>query len=689
MKLDHIRLSFNDAYGGTNVAASILSLETRLNKFQPDRLQFDVKNLITKGVSLVMVISKEGEKDTTTSKHPLQLLAGDIDLSDINISFENKLSGLYYGNTIRHLLIADTKFDMATEKATVKKVLLDSSFVKFVSPKSVAQKIVDTVVEKSASWDIVVKELQLNNDHVQYDNNNIAPKKEGVDFSHLDLQQIKINTKNVRYSTDSIIAGIDQLHFIDKSGFSIDTTHARIIYSSKGIQATELYVKTPQSVIQNSLILTYDNIRQVKSAPQNSKVAVKLSNTVIAVNDLYMLVPSIKKSMPPEKFRNNIVKLNTGINGTLQKLNIPYLQLAGFSGTVVNAKAVLYNIMDTNKMAYDITIYNSNIPKTDILKFLPANNSTKEITSKIPVVLKLNTHLKGNLKNTVAYLNINSAEFALVGKAAIKNLNDPAKLSYAIVLDNSRIERSFINSIVPKGTMPNSISLPETILLKGSAIGDMNNISPNVQLGGTYGIITAKGYVHNFKNKEAATYDLNFTTDNFALGKFLKKDTVMGSVTLGASAKGRGFNYKTMQSVIKADVKSIGFKKYEYKNISLNADLNRGNVISNGSVNDSNLQLNFNATANVGGKYPRDVEATIVLDTVQLKKLNLYKENFAASFKTYIKAENLDPENLNVYVVIDSSKLKINNKNYVLDSIVAIAKKSDNVNDLYERKLCF
>ncbi|MEI9935065.1 MAG: hypothetical protein WDM71_09520 [Ferruginibacter sp.] len=77
--------------------------------------------------------------------------------------------------------------------------------------------------------------------------------------------------------------------------------------------------------------------------------------------------------------------------------------------------------------------------------------------------------------------------------------------------------------------------------MTGSAKGDMNNIEPNLKLGGTYGIITAKGYIHQFKNKESATYNLQLTAENFEAGKLLKQDTLLGAVSLNVTAKGQGF----------------------------------------------------------------------------------------------------------------------------------------------------
>jgi len=680
--LHNIRLKYADDHGGTNIAATISNLDVSLNKFNLSSMQFGVDKFKTDSIDLRMLISKNGKAATSDSKNDLKLSLDQVELEHINIAFTNKVNGMYYGNTVQHLIIKNAKVDLGEENATVDKVSLDSSFVKFISPTMASTKKIDTATVKASTWHIAVKDLQLHNDQVQFDNDTKKPTNDGIDFNHLNIQHIAVDGNGIAYSSDTILATINQLSLVDKSGFVIDTTHAKVIYSNKEISTTGLYLKTPQSLLQTDAAIKFNDIKTLMTAPANTSVNVIFKNSIIAVNDLYLVAPSVKKSLPPQKFRNNFVKLNTTVDGTLQQLNIHSLQVAGLSGSVINAKAILYNITDSNRLAYDATIFNSTIQKADIIKFIPTNDKTdRENIEKIPVVLLLNTHIKGDLRNTVADINVNSAPFKLVAKANIKNLNNTKKLRYDIVINNSRIEKSFINTIVPQGTIPPNISLPDIIIVTGSAKGDMNNIQPDLKLDGNYGTATVKGYVYNFKNKEEAIYDLQFTTNNFALGRLLKKDTLIGNISLSGSAKGRGFNYKTMHTAVTATVSRAVFEKYNYKNISLAANLNGGNITSKGSVNDSNIRLQYSVLANTNGKYP-SATATVIVDTVQLQKLHLYNDVLNGSFKVDIKAPSLDPNNMDVYVAIDSSKINLKNKIYYLDSIIAKANKADGVTDV-------
>jgi len=675
--------NYKDNYGGNVLSANIKNATITFDKLQPDRMVFNVNKFETNGLDFSMSSFKTPHSDIkpkadTASKNNLLFTAKKLDLHNINVAVDNKDNGMFYGNHFQNLIVSNTDVNLATSKVGLDKITLDSSSVQFIAAKATTQNEAADTTTKSAGWVVTLKNLELNKDEVQFDNNAMPQTKEGLNPAHIHAKNINIHAAEIFYSSDSIKTIINQLAFNEKSGFTLDSTHARILYSAKGIAAAELYIKTPQSLIQNSLELKYDNIAELTTHPKNTTVNADLLHTKIAVNDIYMLMPAVEKYMPKEKFRNNNINLNTKINGTLQQLNIPVLQVSAFSGSTINAKAILFNVTDTKNIGYDITVFNSHIPKTDLQKFLPAN----PYVNKLPPVIDFGTHLKGNLKNTTVDININSNGLKLNGTATAKNLNNPKALQYNVNIKSGTVTRDFITAMVPPNTIPANIQLPDVITLKGTAKGDENNIEPNLTLGGTYGDITAKGYVHNFKNKEAAQYDIHFTSSDFAAGKLLKQDSVLGNITMSVAAKGKGFNYKTMHSAINMQVQSAEIMQYNYTNVDVDANLDGGIVSSNGSINSGALKMQYEAKANISTEYPSAVDFTLVLDTLLLQQLHLYKDTLNAAFKAHIKGNDLNPKNLSLSALIDSIKLNIKNQPYALDSISLIATTEAGTHDI-------
>ena len=677
--LNDIKLKFTDRFGGREIVANIKKLEANLNQFQPDKMRFNVVDFSTDGMDLSMMTSKIAINNINadTANIDLFLKAKNMDLRNVNILYKNKVDGMYYKNKINHFGISNIDLNLANQKGLLGDIFLYNSFIQYTDPIKKIKTLPDTI-SVANKWNIGIGTVNLLNNEIIYDDNNIAAK-EGLDMAHLHLSKIKLDVANIIYHGDSIIAAVKQLAFKDKSGFSVDTTHATFRYTNKGLVVDQLHVSTPQSTIQSSLIIKYDDVKKITVNSENSTINLKLNNTVIAVNDLYLLMPFVKKYLPVQQFKNNVIKLSTEVNGSLFRMNIPALQVAALNGTRINAKAVLYNVTNPKQLTYDIAVFNSTIPKSDIVKYFFGKS---DLINKLPPSFNFGTHLKGNLKSTVADISLISTNLQIAGKAAIKNFDNPSALQYNISIADSKIDKDFLIALIPPGSIPETINLPAIIKLSGTAKGDMNNVQPNLLLSGGYGIANVKGFIRQFKQPEKATYNISFFTKDFQIGKLIKQDSLIGNLSLSGTAIGRGFNYKTMNASIKANVERIGLHQYNYQNLLLDANLNNGAIKSNGIINDPNVQLSYAATANVNAKYPT-LETTLRVDTIQLLPLHLYNDTLNASFTAYLKAADLDPEKMDIYALVDSSKINVGNKLYALDSIVAAAKNIDGINTLY------
>ncbi|MES2431866.1 MAG: translocation/assembly module TamB domain-containing protein [Bacteroidota bacterium] len=670
--LDRVRLNFKDDYAGSSFQAVINKLNATLNKFQPDRLQFGIDKFDADSVDFLMNIVKLPIPDTTSGTDEgmyLSLTSGESDIRNLNVVVNDKTTGMYYANNVRHLLLTDGSIDLLNQKIKGGKAQLDSSVIAFVAPKPIVKDPADTTV--SPFWDVRLNDLQMKYNVFKYDDNTIAPQKDGLDPAHLELSDIFANAKQIHYSLDTMSASVQQLKFKDKSAFRLDSTHANLLYTKNGISATELYVKTPNSLIQNTLEIKYDDVNTLATAPQNSDVSIKLDNSIIAINDIYALMPSVKKMLDPSKFSNTVLNLNTEIQGNFQRLNIPFLQLRTSAGSNINARAILYNVTDNKKMSYDIYVFNSSLQKSDVAKFLPDEQKTQ--FQKFPNTLNLTAHLKGDMKQTTTSLDVSGGDFRFAGQGSVQNFDNPAALKYDVNIKQGRVTKSFINSLLPPNTFPEAIRLPDLILMSGTAKGDMNNIQTNMKLDGSYGVATINGTINNFKDPETAKYDVQLSGNEFELGKLMNNDSMIGKISFSGSATGRGFNYKTMSADISSKIQSITLQKYTYRDLDIHATFNNGNVKSEGTINDPAIRLQYDVAANLKTKYPSGIAATMLIDTLLLGRLNLVKDTVSFAGKVYIDAPDLDPNHLDGYASIDSVRLNVKNKNYFIDSILAKA----------------
>ncbi len=684
---DRVLLKYSDKKEGVDFTAYIKGLDASLNSFRPERTIFDIENFSAEKVDFFMTMYKDNSKDTmiiepgTMDSLPgygLSINASKLNLRDVNVSVQDKITGMYYNNKVKHLGLSNAFFDMTRSIATADSLLLDSSFVQFTNPVSKPEKkTVDSGIVITPPWYINVKQVSLSNNQVKFDDNNLA-KAAGFDIGHFNVNGLKTDIANLIYSENTTQGLVKQLAFKDTSGFTLDSTHVNFLMTDTILSAKDLYVKTPGSLLQDFFEIKFDSISGITKNPRNSLLSAMLHNSTLAFNDLYLLVPSLKTSFPPAQFANTKVFFNTEIRGNLAQVYLPSLQLL-FGGSSLRAHGSLYNLTDANKFYYDLYIDQGIFRKSDILKFIP--KETLESFGQLPNVINLRGRITGNKDNLTSDIVASGDGMMLSGKFSLKNISDPKRLGYDFAIKNSTFSKKFILDILPPGILPPEINLPAINHISGTLKGNVNDLVANLRMGGSYGVMTIKGFIKNVKYPEIATYDLFITTNNYSIGKLISQDSVLGKITGSFKLKGKGLNYKTMQSDILASIKQVQYKNYNYQNAEIAANFNEGLIDSKGSIDDPNLKLQYDLDLNVRGQYPA-VNGFVNVDTAKLQALNLYTDTLNFSLYANIGANSLQPRNLDINTVIDSVRLQMGSNFYLLDSISLIATSAGGVDDI-------
>lgn len=689
--LNKVAFRMDDKFSGTYMTANIQKLNSEFSKFQPDRLNFAIDNLDASGVNYFMRSNKESVPDTTLKiisdsalKEPtygLYITSNHFKINQAKVDIENTITGMKYKNDLEELKLTDVLFNMEQSIATADSLLLQNGYVVFNTAKINKDAIVQKVTTDSlpeSSWLIKAKNVNFKNLAATYNDNNVQPAP-GFDASHIDAKNINANIASFLYSKDSTRALVSQLIINDKSGLRIDTTHANILFTNQFIVASDLYIKTANSLIQKEFKLTYDSLADIMLHPQNALIDADLDNTVIAFDDLYILSPALKTSFPPQQFAHNKLTIQTALKGNLQRLYLPYLRINGLSGTSLSARGTLYNLTDAENLRYDLYILNSRLLKKDLLKFVPIENQAQ--LAQLPDILNVQGRFTGSTNNLVADFKTVNPGLSFDGKINLTNLQNPEKLQYDVAINNATVSKKTILGFIPAGTLPENINLPETINAKGKFKGSSAGFDADLKVATDLGNFTLKGFLKDYANPDRAKYDLSFGTGGFNLGKLLGQDSVMGNLSGNFIAKGTGFDYKKMNTDIIADINSFYFNKYNYTNAALKANLDKGYLQSMGAINDPNLILNYDVTSNLANEYPTLV-GFVNVDTARLQPLQLYADTLDFSLFAIIKANNLKPGSLDVETYIDSIRMLTNTQRIFMDTISLLATSDAGVDDI-------
>ena len=317
----------------------------------------------------------------------------------------------------------------------------------------------------------------------------------------------------------------------------------------------------------------------------------------------------------------------------------------------------------------------------DILLFAPILIKTNPFMSYPNAILRVNGRVAGKLKNfSIPNIEISGiGTTKVVTNGRIIGLPDSDKAYFDLNVKQLKSGSKDLNGILPPGTIPTSIQLPENFTAVGTFKGTITNFYTNMNLVSSFGNAKIKGnYDRTVKNNDK--YDAQTELTNFHLGKFIKNNAV-GKVTAKATVKGNGTDLKTATVSLNGTIQKAYYNKYTYQNLSVKGNIRNGNFNATALANDPNLKFDLVSSGSFKDKYPTG-KLKLNVDIADLEKLNLHAGpmKIRGVVDADIQSANLDYLN----GTMQANSISITNEagQFVIDSINVVATSTSEKNTL-------
>ncbi|MBC8034608.1 MAG: translocation/assembly module TamB domain-containing protein, partial [Chitinophagaceae bacterium] len=313
------------------------------------------------------------------------------------------------------------------------------------------------------------------------------------------------------------------------------------------------------------------------------------------------------------------------------------------------------------------------VDMTEIGQFMP---DLKKNPSLRPIMRKF-ISASGTISGSMARLRINSLNVSdkdgtrLFVTGVVQNAMDPDRMIATLQQIDIRSGERSIKSWVPAGTVPDSISIPSWLRLQGSTTYSKNNLLTDLRLNSAIGDITINGKASNYTDAQNSRYDVRVPLIRMDVGKLLQ-DTSLGRINVSFSAKGRGYDIKTLSADVNLLVREAFYNKYRFHDISSVMSMDRGNY---------NLYLqskDTNALATLQLEGLIDSINSTVAGTLDLKKLDFYATRLSASpmaakGNMIVDVTGMQPRHLNGSVLLSGIQFADDSSIYVLDTLNLLA----------------
>ncbi|WP_214071571.1 translocation/assembly module TamB [Mucilaginibacter sp. dw_454] len=442
--LDRINIKYKDLTTGNDVKFILGHFDTRIKYFDLDKMKFTIPKINLSGVQAQIIqtpigssIAQAAKVDTAVKPLNMDLSLGTIDVSKINVVYR---SGEMAANVnLDKFLVEMDKIDLKNQRVGIKSIELSDTKAKLTlaKPKTVTKAVVkaikklDTIAANPQSgkgWSATLGKIVFANDDIQFDNDAQKPIAKGLDFGHMHIRALNADAENISYNPDTISGNINAFTFNDKSGLAINKFHTKFFYGPKNAYLNDLLVETPNSVIQKQVQVSYPSIAAISKNIGSLHINANVDGTKISLKDVLFLMPTMASMEPFKHSSNSIFRIDGKVEGAVNNLDIPELEIRGLSNTHIKASAKLKGLPDMNKAYFDVNLADFTTSASDIAKLAPAGTIPSSVS--VPASMNLKGTFKGGMFNFNTKLNLRSTYGALDLTATLKNGNNKNNATY-------------------------------------------------------------------------------------------------------------------------------------------------------------------------------------------------------------------------------------------------------------------
>ncbi len=597
--INKTRIVYKDSFTGDDMELAIGHFDAKISTFDPWHALFDFPSVTLQGLKgyfyqlkpLEEPVNESLSQATAEPQNDLQFLNKEINLSDIDVAYNSEPSDIKTSFKIGKATLHPKSIDLKNMFFNLKDASLNNSDIAIetnASGKAPAAPEDRSTTSSSPSMKILSDNITVKNLNLKYDDNSAPKALSGMDYSHLGIQQLSVNSSGVEYSSDTIIASIKSASMKEKSGFVLNHLTTDFSMNPTGVSLQNLLLTTPGSEIKKSAIISYPSLEAIKNDPGKLGLDIDLQGSKISVKDLWIFVPQLKDRTASLSPGANIYA-DIKVTGKVNNLNFKKLMVKGLNATDINAGGMVKGLPDPKKWYADLSIHKFQTSRRDLL------------------------------------------------------------------------------SLIPKNTLPKTITLPQSILAKGIIKGGMNNLFSDLAINTPLGHAKIKGKLINITDKNKAVYDISLNATHLEMGK-LMQNPKWGPLTGDFEAKGKGYDWQTANAFFTGNINSITLNGYAYHNIKAEGSIADKSFTIKTSVADSNFTASLTATGLFSGGFPTlHLEATI--DSI--KTMPLHFTSTPVFYHGQIKGnfQNMTPDSLDGNLIVSNSILVNNGKRITLDSL--------------------
>ncbi|CAM4139293.1 translocation/assembly module TamB [Gillisia hiemivivida] len=636
-----------------------------------------VRNDSVSGFNYQFIVDAYATADTTaapqdTAAAPMQISLGDLNFSNLNVSFNDDVGGINSKLILDRLEVEMEETDLENMRFHISKAELENTNFKYTQTKPFPPPETE---DTAALPFIKVDNIVLKNVFADYSSepDGLSTVVEIGNFTgdsgEINLDQSIIDIKEVALVNSDIL--------LELTTTVIDSTSTEATTQNTSNDESPNFEWPIWKVNVEAVAL--ENIDFSYFVDGAEVVEGKFDPNAVVLKDLdfkaeNILLKEEAAGMHLKKFNFKTAsglalnQFNFDLEITedilvLESLDFKLNENELHGNLSLNYDSLQQLINSPEKVSIEGEFSEIDIHLKDIFPFQP------ELKKNEYLVALSEKPISGNLKidGSLSSLEISSADFnwgantSLSASGTVQNSLDPENLRFDFPSIKLSSRRSDLQKLIKEEDL--GIKIPERISLNGSLKGNPEDISTNAFLRTSEGNIKLNG---NFSSLEGLVYNADLEVEDLQLGNLLGNDQ-LGSLDFNLKTSGSGDNVNQLDATLEATIAKFEFNDYVFENISLQGELEDGKGLITSSYKDKNLNADLKAYVSLDSVAPK-VNAELDVIGADLQALGIMEKNVRAAFNLDATFEG-NTENFELVSVISDGVFVYDDAPYQLGNM--------------------
>lgn len=630
--------------------------------------------------------ASDAPPDTTAT--PWTFGALKLELNDVRFEILDEGPGRFQLLTnLPSFTVTADELDFAEQKIALERLELNLAAVTFRQLLADSTQILPQAANEiplefpGIGWTISVEKVRFEDNRLALFDDNSLRLENALDYSNLDLGNLNLSINDFRYADDGILGEIENLSARDASGFQLDKLAAEVQVLPDRIQLNSLLLRTPLSEVKNDTRLIFNEFNDLTAFLDKVKLASDFGESRLAVSDLLMLAPALRGIENLKFPEGEILRLDGQLALENEKLILAGLTFAasrpGFTsgGENIRLEASGSIAQLTTDPRYDLRLQRLSV------SYPALRNHLRNV--ELPVGLEAfgRTELSGNFAGTLADLTATGIRLTtqsatrFSGDLHVTGLPDVDRTIFDLKIKDLATRSADLQGFAETPLPPQLDSLG-LVQFSGSFQGTIRDfdLAGLFQTGaGNAGTDLKLKFNDDYS---FASYRGRLAANGLHLGRVLA-DTSLGRLWLDAELDGEGLALNELNTTMLGQVRKAEYRGYEYQNLKVDGRFVQQQFEGEMAMQDENLSFALAGKVNLNDSLP-DFDATVRIDTINLRNLNLSEQELGLSGQVAAQLRGMQLDDLQGVATLTDFAISGDAQNYFDRKIVLEARQFGN-----------